>query len=148
MNLILSSMMMLILTISVPTMRLLVDSGAIFFSVLCLNMTVVQDGVGGHYQSVAVAPGAQRPAELTPRELPVLTVYGTGNAQTDLTTDSVFMFILIHELGHAFGLEDTYTSSSDGNTRTERAGSLVRLWQLITLALIIPLFFRRGKLSS
>ena len=71
------------------------------------------DNVKGKYQGTWV-PADMLPPLLSAEELPTLTIYDAGNTAEELTTDSRFMFILVHEMGHAFGLADTYAASGNG----------------------------------
>ncbi len=55
-----------------------------------------------------------------PRDLPLLTVFEVDETATDITTDSYFMFVLMHEVGHGFGLADTYASfNADGTVNRQ-----------------------------
>ena len=68
----------------------------------------IGEGVLGEYTSVYVPSGSPKPV-LTAEQKPSAILYKVDEAATEAVTDSLFMFALVHELGHAFGLADTYT---------------------------------------
>ena len=81
------------------------------------------DNIKGQYLGISVRTDMLPlpPVSLSVDELPILTVYDAGNTADELTTDTEFMFILVHEMGHAFGLADTYATS--GNSISGRKGN-------------------------
>ena len=77
--------------------------------------------VKGVYQGVWVHRSTLLPVSLSADELPTLTMYDADNTAEELATDGSFMFYLVHEMGHVFGLADTYAAS--GNSISGRKGN-------------------------
>lgn len=64
----------------------------------------------GEYVLPYVPKGTPVPP-LQPEQIPVLYVYEMDRSSENLMTDSLFMFVLVHEMGHGFGLADTYVGA-------------------------------------
>ena len=71
------------------------------------------NNVRGEYLGIYVLAEMPSPPPLSADELPILTVFDVASTVDELTADNEFMFTLMHEVGHAFGLADTYTASNN-----------------------------------
>lgn len=70
----------------------------------------------GLYRTTHVNKGEELET-LKPEWLPILTVYNVGESKENFATDSFFMFVLVHEMGHGFGLADIYEGTGGEGRR-------------------------------
>jgi len=78
----------------------------------------------GEYVLPYVPKGTPVPT-LQPDQLPRLYVYEVEQSKEDFVTDFLFMFVLVHEMGHAFGLADTYQVAGGAGRRGNQPVSVM-----------------------
>ena len=76
----------------------------VLFKIKFTNST---GGGKGSYE-VLFYPKGTNPPPLAAHDKPEVSIYKVEKAADDFVTDSDFMFTLLHEFGHAFGLADAY----------------------------------------